>query len=258
MAKKRNLTKENIDDVSTYESVAQKNTATNNGTNLNDLQIKVRCLNEKQKLLKTSIEEKEITISLGPAGTGKTYLSLITALHLLKSNPIYQRLLLIKSLTTIKGEEVGYLPGTLWEKMEPYMYSFTGNLDKIFNSKVITKSLIEKGIIEIVPIAYIRGITIDNAIVIIDETQNMDFHIFRTIITRIGRNSKMIFLGDIEQIDRKDKKESCLLRVFRMFEDKDYVGTVEFDDKDCVRNPIIPKILDVLNDNKYNKDSNAC
>ena len=256
MAKKKNLSKENIDDVSTYENTAQKNTTTNgNTTYLNNLPIKVRCLNEKQKLLRTSIEEKEITIAIGPSGTGKTFLSLITALHLLKTKPIYKQLLLIKSLTTIKGEEVGYLPGTLWEKMEPYMYSFTGNLDKILSSKLITKSLLDKNIVEIVPIAYIRGITIDNAIVIIDESQNIDFHMFRTIITRIGKNTKMIFLGDIEQIDRKDKRESCLQRVFKMFQDKDYMGTVEFENEDCVRNPIIPKILEVLNDNKYNKEA---
>lgn len=251
MVKRKNLTKEDIEDVSTYENTIHKITLNGNGNGirLNDIPIKVKCLNEKQKLLKTAIEEKEITICLGPSGTGKTYLSLITALHLMKTQPTYQRLLLVKSLTTIKGEEVGYLPGTLWEKMEPYMYSFTGNLDKIFYSRAITKSLIDKGIIEVVPLAYIRGITIDNAIVIIDETQNIDFHSFKTIITRIGKNSKMIFLGDVEQIDRKEKKESCLRRVVNLFSDKDYVGTIEFTNDECVRNPIIPKILDVLNGN---------
>jgi len=248
MARKKHLTKDDIEDVSTYETLIQKITTpgTNTGIRLNDIPIKVKCLNEKQKQLKKAIEKKEITVSIGPAGTGKTYLSLITALHLMKTNPIYQRLLLVKSLTTIKGEEVGYLPGTLWEKMEPYMYSYTGNLDKIFNSRAATKSLIEKGVIEVVPLAYVRGITIDNAIVVIDETQNIDMHTFKTIVTRIGRNCKMIFLGDVEQVDRKDKKESCLHNVIRIFSEKEFVGTIEFTDDECVRNPIIPKILEVL------------
>lgn len=247
MAKKKNLTRQDIEDVSTYETYFTK-TNGQNGTSINDIPIKIKCLNEKQKILKNAIEEKEIVISIGPAGTGKTYLSLLTALHLLKTEPKYKKIVLVKSLTTIKGEEVGYLPGTLWEKLEPYMYSFTGNLDKILNSKSIQKSLMEKGIIEIMPIAYIRGVTCDNSIIIIDETQNLEMHTFKTIITRIGQNSKMIFLGDIEQCDRKDKKESCLEKVVHLFKDTDFVGTVEFEDEDCVRNPIIPKILKILDE----------
>jgi phosphate starvation-inducible protein PhoH and related proteins len=248
MAKKKNLTKQDIEDVSTYDTYSALKTNGHNGISINDIPIKIKCLNEKQKHLKISIEEKEITISIGPAGTGKTYLSLLTALHLLKTEPRFRKIVLVKSLTTIKGEEVGFLPGTLWEKLEPFMYSFTGNLDKIFNSRTMAKNLMDKGIIEVMPIAYIRGVTIDNAIVIIDETQNMDLHTFKTIITRIGYNSKMIFLGDIEQIDRKDKKESCLDKVVNLFRDKDFVGTVEFIDEDCVRNPIIPKVLKVLDE----------
>lgn len=247
MARKKHLTKEDIDDVSTYETQTQRNNnAFSTGIRLTDIPIEVKCLNKKQKELKHAIEEKEITISIGPAGTGKTYLTLITALHLMKTTPVYERLLLVKSLQTIKGEEVGFLPGTLREKMEPYMQSFTGNLDKIFCSRAVTKSLVDRGIIDVVPIAYIRGNTIDNAIVIIDETQNIDIHTFKTIITRIGKNCKMIFLGDVEQIDRSNKKESCLRLVVKLFFEKDFIGTIEFKNEDCVRNPIIPKILEVL------------
>lgn len=247
MARKKHLTKEDIDDVSTYETQSQRNINRNpNGIRLTDIPIKVKCIGEKQKLLKNAIEKNEITISIGPAGTGKTYLTLITALHLMKTTPVYERLLLIKSLQTIKGEEVGFLPGTLREKMEPYIQSFTGNLDKIFCSRTTTKLLMDKGIIDVVPIAYIRGNTIDNAIVVVDETQNIDIHTFKTIITRIGKNCKMIFLGDVEQIDRSNKKESCLRLVVKLFADKDFIGTVEFNGEDCVRNPIIPKILEVL------------
>jgi phosphate starvation-inducible PhoH-like protein len=247
MAKRKNLTKEDLEDVSIWEDQTKYK---NNGNNvrINDIKISVKCLNEKQKELKKAIEEKEIVISIGPAGTGKTYLSLLTALHLLKTEPRFRKIVMIKSLQTIKGEELGFLPGTLWEKMEPFMWSFTGNLNKILGDKFLTQQLLEKGIVEVAPIAYLRGNTLDNSVIVIDETQNMDFHTFKTIITRIGTNSKMIFLGDVEQIDRKLTKESCLAKVFSQFKGSEFVGTVEFVDSECVRNPIIPKILSVLDE----------
>ena len=104
----------------------------------------------------------------------------------------------------------------------------------------------DKELIEVMPIAYVRGLSIDNSIVIIDEAQNIDKHTFKTIITRIGNNSKYIFLGDVEQVDRKRQEESCLDTVLTCFEDVDYVGTLKFKDEDCVRNPLIPKILEDL------------
>ena len=247
MAKRKNLTKEDLEDVSTYtyESSINKN-LTNNKINLRDIPIHIKCLNEKQKLLKQAIENQEIVISKGAPGTGKTYLSLLTALHLLKTEPKYKKIILIKSLQVIKGEEVGFLKGSLEEKITPFMYSFTGNLDKIFNSQTITKALIEQGVIELYPIAYTRGVQWDNAIIIVDETQNVDMHSFKTIITRIGYSSKMIFLGDTEQIDRKNKYESCLDKICELFKDKEFVSVITFNDDESVRNPLIPKILEIL------------
>ena len=242
MAKGKNLTKEDLEDVSTWEDQSKPKNGTHE-IRINDIKLSVKCLNEKQKELKKSIEDKEITLSIGPAGTGKTYLSLLIALHLLKTEPKYRKIVMIKSLQTIKGEELGFLPGTLQEKMEPFMWSFVGNLDKILGDKSTTQQLLNKGIIEVAPIAYLRGCTIDNAIVVIDESQNLDLHTFKTIITRIGRNCKMIFLGDIEQVDRKCVKESCLAKVFEQFKATDFMGAVEFVDAENVRNPIIPKIL---------------
>jgi phosphate starvation-inducible protein PhoH and related proteins len=246
MARGKNLTKEDLEDVSTWEDLSKsKNGA--NGIRINDIKLSVKCLNEKQKELKKAIEENEIVISIGPAGTGKTYLSLLIALHLLKTEPKYRKIVLVKSLQTIKGEELGFLPGTLWEKMEPFMWSFTGNLDKILGDKHLTQQLLQKGIIEVVPLAYIRGVTQDNSIIIVDETQNMELHTFKSMITRIGKSSKMLFLGDVEQIDRKIVKESCLAKVFSKFKESEFVGTVEFLRTDGnARNPIIPKLLDIL------------
>lgn len=246
MAKKKNLSKEDLEDVSIFESSVGNFKETQQKVRLNDITIRVKCMNEKQKKLKKAIEDKELVISTGAAGVGKTYLSLVTALHVMKTQPKYKRLVLIKSLQTIKGEDVGILPGTLWEKMEPYMYSFTGNLDKIFCSQSITKSLMGQGIINIFPIAYSRGVTFDNSICIIDEAQNMTMDTFKTISSRIGSNAKMIFLGDADQIDLKNKKDSCLSTVVNLFREEEYTGVVEFEEIDSVRNPIIPKILNKL------------
>jgi len=249
LGKKKNLTKDDLLDVSIYESSKNNQTKNyKNRTRLLDIPINVKCLNVKQKELKKAIEGKQVVISSGPAGTGKTYVSLLTALHILKTEPQYSKLILVKSLQTIKGEDIGYLPGDLKEKMEPYMYSFKGNLDKIFESSYVTSALSEQGIIEVLPIAFVRGVTIDNAIVIIDEAQNIDMHTFKTIITRIGSNCKMIFLGDVEQIDRKNKEESCLEKVSKLFGDNEYASTVNFTDDESVRNPIIPKLLKILNE----------
>jgi len=245
MARKKNLTDADLEDLTTWEDQAQR-IEVRNTVNLQNISIKVKCLNEKQKQLKKAIEEKEIVISIGPAGTGKTYLSLLMALHLLKTEPQYRKIVLIKSVTTIPGEELGFLPGTLQEKMEPYMWSYLGNLNKILGDRYTSKKLLESGILSVEPIAYVRGNTMDNSIVIIDETQNIDMHTFKTIITRIGRHSKMIFLGDVEQIDRKGNG-SCLAKVHKGFMETDFVGTVEFVNEDCVRNTIIPKVLDILN-----------
>jgi len=248
LAKRKNLTREDLEDVSIYEELTQRRNNTyafKDKVRLHDISIRIKCLNEKQKQLRRAIEEKDVVISTGPAGTGRTYMSLLTALHLLKTEPQYQRLVLIKSLQIIKGEDLGYLPGTVAEKMEPYMYSFTGNLDKIFGTSSITNALMNQGVIEVFPIAYIRGVTMDNAVVIIDEAQNIDMHTFRTIITRIGRSCKMVFLGDVEQIDRR-VTESCLARVAELFKNAEYAASVIFTDEESVRNPIIPNLLEVL------------
>jgi len=198
---------------------------------------------DKQAELVTSIEENEITIAIGPSGTGKTFAAVAAALSLL--NQGFDNIMLVKSVTTLPGEEIGFLKGQLAEKMEPFMMSFTWNIDKV-GGKDTSKKLMETGVLQVLPLAFIRGLSIDNSIVIIDESQNLTRHAFKSIMTRIGENSKYIFLGDIEQIDRKKQSESCLAEVLDIFKDEDFIGTIEFTDEDCVRNPLIPKILEKL------------
>lgn len=201
---------------------------------------------KKQQELIDMIEANEIVIATGPAGTGKTYVTLATALSLL--GPVYKKVILVKSVTTLPGEEIGFLKGGMEQKMEPFIMSYMWNIDKICGPDS-AKDLLNKRLLEILPLAFIRGLSIDNAIVIIDEAQNIDTHTFKTIMTRIGEDSKYIFLGDTEQIDRRRKTESCLATVLEIFANSDLIGTLEFTDEDCVRNPIIPKILAELRNN---------
>ena len=134
---------------------------------------------------------------------------------------------------------------TIEEKMDPFMMSFTGNIDKLVGERV-RKKLMEQGKIRVLPLAYIRGINIDDSIVLLDEAQNLSASVFKTIITRIGQNSKYIITGDTEQIDLKNKKTSVLSKVIDLFKEDELIGTIKFEEEDCVRNPIIPHILEKL------------
>lgn len=203
--------------------------------------------NDKQAEMINLIKNKEVVIAIGSSGTGKTFCALATALNLLGER--YKRIVLIKSVTTIPDEAIGFLPGSAAEKTEPFMMSFTWNIDKMCG-KGASAELIKKGLVEVLPIAFIRGLSIDNSIVIVDESQNITNHTFKTIMTRIGEDSKYIFLGDIEQIDKKKSSESCLSKVIEIFKNSKEVGTLEFTDADCVRNPIIPKILASLREHE--------
>lgn len=205
------------------------------------------CLNAKQELFQELVKTKDITICFGPSGTGKTYSALGTAFAMLGEK--YKKVVIVKSVQTIEGENIGFLPGSAEEKMSPFLISFTGNINKLFNNKKASDELFKKGLLEILPIAFIRGITQDDCIVIIDESQNINSHTFKSLVTRIGSNCKYIFLGDTEQVDRKKKEESCLIKVIDIFKDSPIIGSVEFTDDDCIRNPIIPKILQSLRDN---------
>lgn len=205
-------------------------------------------LNDKQAEFVGSIKSNEITICKGPSGSGKTYVALATALSLLGSK--YSEIILIKSVTTVPEEDIGFLPGDANEKMDPFVMSFTWTIDKICG-KGAAKSLMDKKLITVMPISYTRGISIDHSIVIIDEVQNLSFKTFKTLITRIGEHSKYILMGDTEQIDRRYQNESPLAVMYDVFSEMDEMGAVEFTDEDCVRNPLIPKVLKELREKGY-------
>jgi phosphate starvation-inducible PhoH-like protein len=212
---------------------------------LNKIKVDVKSKTANQKKLVNEIKSKEIVICSGLPGTGKTFISCAVALELLKNDPRYRKIVIVKSVTTLKDEEIGFLKGTMKEKMEPFMYSFMHNFEKVIGKHNV-EVLRTAGMIEELPIAYMRGINIDNSITIIDEAQNISIDNIRTIMTRLGENSKMIFLGDENQIDMKKKNESSLNFIINKFKDFDEVGTVVLGEDDVVRNPLIKKIEQIF------------
>ena len=190
-----------------------------------------------------SIKENQITICAGPAGSGKTLCAIYMALSLLRERSnSFQKILLVKSVTVLKNEELGFLKGDLREKVDPFMESFKSNAKKLFSITNVD-SLFESSIIHFLPLAYIRGTNLDNAIIILDETQNVSVDNARTLLTRIGENSKIICLGDTNQIDLRNKSDSSLEVLLKIFQDTEDVGCVAMDENDenC-RNPIIKTI----------------
>ena len=203
-------------------------------------EIKVIAKNESQKELIRSIKSNEITICTGKAGTGKTFVSLALALGLLKqATTKFSKLYLVKSVTTLRDEGIGFLKGSLQEKLEPFMWSFFINMEKMMGESDM-KQLLDYGIVRPFPLAYARGTTLDNALIIADEMQNVSIDNARTLLTRIGKNSKMILLGDSNQVDIKNKSESSLEPLLRMFSGVEKIGCLRMDDNDInVRNPLI-------------------
>lgn len=254
MANKRRNKKLSEEEIQEIENYSSNNTNENNF--FNRIKVDVKPKTENQKNLVKSIKENEIIIASGYPGTGKTFLACAEALKLIK-NPHnnFHKIILVKSVTTLKDEEIGFLKGTMEDKMEPFMDSFLDNFNKIVGEGYTSK-LKELGFIQIKPIAYVRGRSIDNSVIIIDEAQNISLDNMRTLMTRIGENSKIIILGDVKQKDIRNKKESSLEIVINKFKDRNGFGTVELrNEEDIVRNPIIKIIEDIfdqIEDEKIN------
>lgn len=212
-----------------------------NSSLLSKIKIDIKHKNETQKKLTNSIKTNDVTICTGPAGCGKTYITCAQSLIELKHTKTIEKIVLVKSVTTLKSEEIGFLKGTLEEKMEPFMYSFLNNFEKIVGRELV-ETLKNEKVIEILPIAYMRGVNIDNAIIIVDEVQNISIDNIRTILTRLGENSKIILLGDLKQIDQKNRYDSALMFLTKYFKNIDRLDVVEFSLDDVVRHPLIKQI----------------
>lgn len=211
--------------------------------------IKVIAKNDSQKNLINSIKNNEITICKGKPGSGKTYLAVAYALSFLqKKDSPFTKIYLIKSVQPLKNEELGFLKGSLKEKIDPYMWSYYINIEKIITKQSLD-ILIENNVIEPFPLAYMRGATLDNCLIIADECQNITQTNLKTLMTRIGSDSKMILLGDVNQIDMKNVEDSGFEHIFKMFEDIQNIGIIEMNPNDTsVRNPMIDIIESKFNE----------
>ena len=236
---RRRITEE--EEYEVEEFLAERNDPKNKLSSLRSIQLK--CKTPGQKELLNSIKENQITICSGRAGSGKTYITSAQSIKFLKANE-FRKVILIKSVVPLKGEEIGYLKGSLEEKINPFIDSFIDNFDKIIG-KSNFEYMRAEGMIEVIPIAFARGRTLDNSFIIIDEAQNIDVDNMKSLMTRIGENSKMIILGDVKQKDIKNKRMSSLEIIIESFKDVDDFGTVKlYSDTDVVRNPIIKTIED--------------
>jgi phosphate starvation-inducible PhoH-like protein len=210
---------------------------------------KGKFLTENQKIYSETLLNNQITICSGPAGVGKSYVAMKTAVDLLLDDGNgYDKIIIVRPAVEAE-EKLGALPGNLEEKLDPYIFPSYYLLNKIIGKEAREK-LKDAEVIEVFALAYMRGMTIDNSILIFEESQNATPKQMKLLLTRIGTNTKFFISGDIEQTDRyKDKKHSGLYDALIRFNGINGIGIFEFGDKDGVRNPIITKILQ-----KYDED----
>ncbi len=201
-------------------------------------------LSDNQRTYYQSLLDNEITICSGPAGVGKSFIAMRAAIDLLldKDNA-YEKIIIVRPAVEAE-EKLGSLPGNLEEKLDPYIFPSYYLLNKIIGKEAREK-LKQNDVIEVFALAYMRGMNIDNSILIFEEAQNSTPSQMKLLLTRIGFNSKFLISGDVEQTDRyRDKTQSGLYDALRRFRTIENIGVFEFENKDIIRNPLISKILD--------------
>ncbi|HBR11787.1 MAG TPA: phosphate starvation-inducible protein PhoH [Chryseobacterium sp.] len=207
--------------------------------------IKAKTTNLK-KLVKTS-EKKDMVFAIGPAGTGKTYTSVALAVRALRDKEV-KRIILTRPAVEA-GESLGFLPGDLKEKLDPYLQPLYDALrDMIPHEKL--EGFIEKNVIEVAPLAFMRGRTLDEAFVILDEAQNTTHSQMKMFLTRMGMNAKFIITGDPSQIDLPPKQQSGLKEAMHILKDVEEIGFVHLTEEDVVRHPVVKKIIVAYNNSE--------
>lgn len=209
--------------------------------------IRVKTLGQRHYV--TSIKKHDIVFGVGPAGTGKTYLAVIMAVTALKANKV-KRIILTRPAVEA-GESLGFLPGDLQEKVDPYLRPLYDALQDVLTADNMAKYM-ERGVIEVAPLAYMRGRTLDDSFIILDEAQNTTPEQMKMFLTRLGFGSKMVVTGDITQIDLPRGKKSGLRESIRLLEGIEDISFVYLTESDIVRHPLVQKII-----NAYEKDNVA-
>ena len=205
--------------------------------------IKVKNINQYKYM--NLIQNSIITFGIGPAGTGKTFLAVAAAVKMYSDQKIKKIVLTRPAVEA--GERLGYLPGDLSQKIDPYLVPLFDSLEYFFGNETLAY-LIEKRNIEIVPLAYMRGRTLNNACIILDEAQNVTLSQIKMFLTRLGENSKIIITGDESQIDLYSKDSSGLKKTRKILSRIEEIAVMEFQNTDIVRNPIVSKILEIFPD----------
>ena len=200
----------------------------------------IKCKTVGQKTYVDAIKKKDVTFGIGPAGTGKTYLAVCLAVQAYKQKQIDKIILTRPAVEA--GEKLGFLPGDLQTKVDPYLRPLYDAFEEMLGAETYLK-LMERGTIEVAPLAYMRGRTLSNAFIILDEAQNTTREQMKMFLTRLGDGSKMVVTGDVTQIDLPDGKRSGLEHAVNVLKDVDGIAEIYLTDKDVVRNPLVMSIV---------------
>ena len=236
-----------IEDLKLMSNIESKEisniSSTNNISIIGSKSIKVKNVTQFKYI--ETIDNSTITFGIGPAGTGKTFLAVASAVKMYNDEKIKKIVLTRPAVEA--GERLGYLPGDLSQKIDPYLVPLFDSLEYFFGNETL-QYLIEKRNIEIVPLAYMRGRTLNNACIILDEAQNATVSQIKMFLTRLGEDSKMIITGDETQIYLNNKDFSGLKKTRKSLSNIEEISVVEFKNSDIVRNKIVSKILEVFPD----------
>ncbi|MCF8371208.1 MAG: PhoH family protein [Bacteroidales bacterium] len=200
----------------------------------------IRARTPNQLKMVEDSQKNDLLFAIGPAGTGKTYTAIALAVRALKNREVKK--IVLSRPAVEAGENLGFLPGDLKEKIDPYLIPLYDALDDMIPSKKL-KDMMEEGIIQIAPLAFMRGRTLENAFVILDEAQNATLNQFKMFVTRMGMNAKFIVTGDITQIDLPKKSQSGLLQALTILEGIKGISVIRFNEQDIVRHPLVKKIV---------------
>jgi len=210
---------------------------------------KIKGRGKSQQQYLEQIETNDLTIGVGPAGTGKTYLAVASAVEALE-NDLVDRLILVRPAVEA-GERLGFLPGDLAQKIDPYLRPMYDALFEMLGQQKVAK-YIERNVIEIAPLAYMRGRTLSDAFIILDEAQNTTIDQMKMFLTRIGFGSKSVITGDITQVDLPRDKTSGLRHALKILTDIEGIGVTRFKKDDIVRHPLVKKIVHAYEDDESN------
>lgn len=208
--------------------------------------------NHNQALMVKSFNENDLTFALGPAGTGKTYIAIALAVAALKNRQI-KRILLSRPAVEA-GEKLGFLPGDMKDKIDPYLRPLYDALEDMIPPLKL-KEYMENDTIQIAPLAFMRGRTLNDSIIILDEAQNTTKHQMKMFLTRLGMNAKMIVTGDTSQIDLPRTVQSGLLQAMRILKGVKGIGVIEYKKKDIVRHPLVQRIVDAYEEKEKQADA---